>query len=93
MVRKLNLSKELFKITRPEIRAEPPVRAKSSPKAVIPVIPKPGEPLAFCTACQAWQPMRWRLPAERGKRCETWFQCAVCGCEELKIRYKSQSGS
>ena len=45
------------------------------------------EPLAYCHHCRTWQPMRWRPKSERGRKVETWFVCAACGCEQLTIRY------
>ena len=45
------------------------------------------EPRAYCLRCRTWQQMQWRPAEKRGKKVETWFACADCGCEQLTIRY------
>ena len=91
MTRKLHLSKELFQILRPKIWMEPPDQFKPSPKVVVPVIPKPGEPLAFCRNCQEEQQLQWKSEKSRGKTVDSWFVCAICGCGDLTIKRIPQS--
>ena len=45
------------------------------------------QPLAFCDRCKKWTPMKWLPKEQRGKKVETWFECAVCGCRRLPLRY------
>lgn len=45
------------------------------------------EPRAYCHRCRTWQPMKWRPIERRGKKAETWFECAACGCDNLTLRY------
>ena len=45
------------------------------------------QPLAFCDRCKKWTQMKWLPKEQRGKKVETWFECAVCGCRRLTLRY------
>ena len=49
------------------------------------------ESKAYCHACKAWTPMKWLPKEQRGKRAETWFECAVCGGRHLELRYLTES--
>ena len=81
---RIRLRDDLFRIRR---------SAKASPAAFSADLPKPSRrmdenvPKAFCASCKEWCPMEWLPPAERGRRCEEWFRCAVCGGRRLTIRY------
>ncbi len=103
MIRKVMINAGLFKITRP-IETKPvdpePLEAEldftsseeekeiiPTPSPTVPVTPE--TPLAYCDKCKAWHPMKWLPQAERGKRAEEWFMCAVCGGRSLTLRYLS----
>lgn len=46
---------------------------------------------AYCHQCREWREMKW-LPKElRGKRVESWFECATCGGRHLELRYLTES--
>jgi hypothetical protein len=51
----------------------------------------PNTPLAYCYKCKAWTPMKWLPKEQRGKRAETWFECATCGGRHLELRYLTES--
>ena len=99
--RPVKLNWDLFRITRKhtaavQVEQEAAVAAEiASPPGVEPTpsvapprrIPAKDGPLAYCADCRSWQPMRWRPAEERGRKVETWFACAVCGCERLTVRY------
>jgi len=44
------------------------------------------EPLAFCENCNADKPMKWKSPEKRGETVDSWFSCAICDCNTLKIK-------
>ena len=78
------LRDDLFRIRRP---------TKAPPVVNSAVLLKPATVMdkdtskAYCADCGRDTPMEWLPPAERGRRCEEWFRCALCKGRRLTMRY------
>lgn len=75
-------SPHIFSRYRPEDRPLPLSQHTENNNAM----KQKSQPMAFCPACNCDRPIRWKPRERRSKNVESWFVCAICGCDRLEIR-------